>query len=327
MPKAFHILCIVISTCIIVYAFYVLNEKLLVNLGIALLGVMLASFFRRLCDFVEALFQFEGRSSNNNKISELFANSFSGFLWRIDFVVIIIDAIACAWAKKFLFEMEDLILLVGGISVIPLMTHYLKLDGRSDPAYTLAFNYNITYLEKALSKFQTAFPNGILILLFWSNYEKGKPLSDLDSNITKTEVDGYEFPVYELKYHGNDYIRVIHFAEEPLETLKRMCGHSKELRADQLDHQVESLYNHVFEILSKDQCRRNKCLPILISKSKSLENGGLVEQIMSASLPPSVSPSPHFPPSHPVTIYTPDSDENSPLFRTDEDAGPERNCR
>ena len=309
-----------------------MNKELLVNLGLALLGVVLASIFRCLCNFLEELFQLI-KSQNNYNISELFRNSFSGIQWKPVILVVIIAAIPCALAKKSSFNLEDAILILSGIGVVPLIAYLLKLNAQSDPAYTLAFNYNTTYLEKALPNFNRSFPDGEkLILLFWRNYKKDIQLSVMDSDITKItdkHVDGYDgyFSVYNLKYHGNEYRHVIHFVEEPLETLQRMCGHSEELRADQLDHQVQSLYNHVFKILRKDQCRGNKCLPILISKSKNLENGGLVKQIMSESLPPSVSPSPHFPPSHPVTIYTPDSDENSPLFRTDEDAGPERNCR
>ncbi|CAB4030998.1 Hypothetical predicted protein, partial [Paramuricea clavata] len=341
MPRLFQSLCIVISICIITYG-YIVNKELLVNFGFALLGVVLASIFRCLCNFLEELFQVI-KSRNDYNISELFTNSFSGIQWKPVIPVVIIAAIPCALAKNSSFNLEDAILILSGIGVVPLIAYLLKLNAQSDPAYTLAFNYNITYLEKALPIFSTSFCDGEkLILLFWINYNKGTPLSVVDSNITKiTDNDGHNgyFTVYKLKYHGIEYRRVIHFAEEPLETLKRMCGHSKELRADQLDHQVQSLHKHLSKILTKDQCFGNKCIPILISKYKSLENGGLVEQIMSASLPPLVSPSPHLSPSHrenssvlridedvsnPVSVspsphLSPSHPENSPALRIDED--------
>jgi hypothetical protein len=333
MPKPFHILCFVISICIVVYACYVSNVELLVNLGVALFGVVLASFFSCLCDFVEELFQLN-KSRNNKKISKLFKNVFSGIQWKPVFGVIMIDTVACVLARKYSFGMEDVVLILGGIGVIPLLSHFLELNAQSDRAYTLAFNYYITYLVDALSKFKRSFPDADgdskkFILLFWADYKKEVQLKNLDSQITKItvkRVGRYEFPVYTLKYHENEYTHVILFAEGPLETLKRMCAQS-DFRADQLDHQVHLLHKQFSKILTKNEPFEKRCIPILISKPQSLKNSGLVEQIMSASLSPSVSLSPHVPPSHPVTIDTPDSDENGPLLRTDEDAGPERNGR
>jgi hypothetical protein len=90
-----------------------------------------------------------------------------------------IDVIPCALAKKSSFELEDVISILSGISVGPLVAYLLQsvnaqsdvdlsrlLEGRGlHPAYmhrwcTLAWNYYITdYLEKALPVFSRTFSN------------------------------------------------------------------------------------------------------------------------------------------------------------------------
>ena len=63
-----------------------------------------------------------------------------------------------------------------------------------------------------------------LILLFSDNYKKEVELVDLDNHISKITdicVAGYKFPVFGLKYNGNEYKYVILYAEEPLESIKR----------------------------------------------------------------------------------------------------------
>jgi hypothetical protein len=71
-----------------------------------------------------------------------------------------------------------------------------------------------------------------LILLFSDNYKKEVELVDLDNHISKITdicVAGYKFPVFCLKYNGNEYKYVILYAEEPLESIKRIhdSGRSK----------------------------------------------------------------------------------------------------
>ena len=125
-----------------------------------------------------------------------------------------------------------------------------------------------------------------LILLFSDNYKKEVELVHLDNHIRKISdiyVNGYKFPVFGLKYNGNEYKYVILYAEEPLESIKRMhdFGGSKRVHVDQVKDRVKLLYRTlVSEILIKDDYCRNKCIPVLMSAARSLDNGGLVEQIM-----------------------------------------------
>ena len=125
-----------------------------------------------------------------------------------------------------------------------------------------------------------------LILLFSDNYKKEVELVDLDNHISKITdicVAGYKFPVFGLKYNGNEYKYVILYAEEPLESIKRIRDfeRSKLVHVDQVKDQVKLLYRTlVSEILIKDNYCRNKCIPILMSAAQSLENGGLVKLIM-----------------------------------------------
>jgi hypothetical protein len=125
-----------------------------------------------------------------------------------------------------------------------------------------------------------------LILLFSDNYKKEVELVDLDNHISKITdicVAGYKFPVFGLKYNENEYRYVILYAEEPLESIKRIRDfeRSKLVHVDQVKDQVILLYRTlVSEILFKDNYCRNKCIPILMSAAQSLENGGLVKLIM-----------------------------------------------
>ena len=312
-----------VNTILIIVYGCVENPEVLINIGLALLGVVLEPFFRCLCIFVEELFQFQSRYKRN--ILNLFKQCFSGISWKPVIAVVLIDVIACAMAKKSSFELEDVISISSGISVGPLVAYLLKLNAQSDvdlsrlfegrglhPAYTLAWNYYINYLEKALPVFSRSFSDSNspvqgqgsdecsdrdtqpkiqlsskkLILLFSDNYKKEVELVDLDNHISKiTEryVGGYKFPVYGLKYNGNEYKYVILYAEEPLESIKRIRDfeRSKRVHADQVKDQVMFLYRTlVSEILFKDNYCRNKCIPILMSAAQSLENGGLVKLIM-----------------------------------------------
>jgi hypothetical protein len=311
---------------IIVYG-CVENTEVLINLGFALLGVILAPIFRCLCIFVEELFQFQRQSRSKRNILKLLKQCFSGISWKPVIAVVLIDVIPCALVKKSSFGLEDAICILSGIGVGPLVAYLLKLNAQSDvdlsrllegrrlhPAYTLAWNYYINYLEKALPVFSRRFSDSNspvqgqssdefsdhdtqgqskiqlsskkLILLFSDNYKKEIEFVDLDNHISKISdiyVGGYKFPVYGLQYNGNEYKYVILYAEEPLESIKRMrdFGRSKRVYVDQVKDQVKLLYRAlVSEILVEDDYCRNKCIPVLMSAAQSLENGGLVEQIM-----------------------------------------------
>ena len=310
------------TVLIIVYGF-VENTEVLINIGFALLGLVLEPFFRCLCIFVEELFQFQSRYNRN--ILNLFKQCFSGISWKPVIAVVLIDVIPCALVKKSSFGLEDVICILSGIGVVPLVAYLLKLNAQSDvdlsrllegkglhPANTLAWNYYINYLEKALPVFSRSFSDSNspvqgqgsdecsdrdtqpkiqlsskkLILLFSHNYKRDVELVDLDNHISKITdrcVAGYKFPVYGLKYNGNEYKYVILYAEEPLESIKRIhdFGRSKRVHVDQVKDQVMLLYRTLeSEILIEDDFCRKRCILVLMSAAQSLENGGLVKLIM-----------------------------------------------
>ena len=122
-----------------------------------------------------------------------------------------------------------------------------------------------------------------MILLFSHNYEESVNLGELDNHIRKIPInkreDGYEFPVYGLWYKGREYKYVIRYAEDPLKTLKEMCGR---IPKDEFKEQVQLLYRAVDNIINEHYCNhKNRCILMLMTEAENLENGGLVARIMS----------------------------------------------
>jgi hypothetical protein len=119
-----------VNTILIIVYGCVENTEVLINIGFALLGVVLAPIFRCSCLFVEELFQFQSRYKRN--ILNLFKQCFSGISWKPVVAVVLIDVIPCALAKKSSFELEDVICILSGIGVGPLVAYLLKLNAQSD---------------------------------------------------------------------------------------------------------------------------------------------------------------------------------------------------
>ena len=177
------------------------------------------------------------------------------------------------------------------------------------PIDGIAWSFCVNYLNKVLPIFERLFtdstmplqdqegPSGVsdrdlqakipldlnkMILLFSHDYENVN-LHDLDKNIRKIPVnkreDGFEFPVYELSYKGKEYRCVIQYAEDPLKTLKDMCGL---ITDDEFKEQVKFLYRAVMNIIKEYYCKHQKrCILMLMTEAENLENGGLVGRIMS----------------------------------------------
>ncbi len=261
----------------------------LANIGLGLLGLILAPIIYCLCNFVEELRQLKSRYNRN--ICRLFKKCFTGILWKPVIIVGIIDVIAVGFAKQWSFERGNFLYISGGIGLSPLVSYLLNLnaltevdhsrfleEGGLHPAYTLAWNYTC-YLEKIFPIFIQHFSNSNtpvqdqqgsnehlhrdaqpkirlssrkLILLFSHNYEKEVKLVDLDNHISElTDVckGGYKFPIYGLKYNGREYQYVIQFAKEPLETIKRMCD-SEECKPVHND-QLEDQVKLLYRTLSE----------------------------------------------------------------------------
>jgi hypothetical protein len=95
---------------------------------------------------------------------------FSGISWPAVIVIFLVGAISLVLAGKTSFKLGDLVYILGGIGVGPLVTHLLNLNTQSEvdvsrlleekrlyPAYTIAWNYHFQYLKKALPIFNECF--------------------------------------------------------------------------------------------------------------------------------------------------------------------------
>ena len=283
----------------------------LISLGLGLLGILLAPVIRCLCDLVDELCQCQSWCKGN--IFKLFQACFSGISWKSVIVVAVIDGIALLIRQTF--SLNDVMLVLGGISVGPLVTILLDLNApsavdrsrqsekeKSSLPYTLARIYYFHFLPDALLAFSNRFPYNDptvrldecsdkiqlhlkkLILLFSPNFKKGVELSELDNHISKiTDVNEgkYKFSIYGLKYKESEYNFVILYAEEHLEILKGMCKSEacKPVHLDQVKEQVKLMFGTVCEYLNGNDLPC-KCIPVLVSASEGFENGGLVKQIM-----------------------------------------------
>ena len=228
------------------------------SLGLGLLGVLLAPVIRCVCDLVDELRQFQ--SCYKGDLFKLSKACFSGISWKSVIAVAIVDGIALLIRQTF--SLNDVMVILGGIGVGPLVTILLELNApsavdrsrqsekeKSTLPYVLAWIYHFHFLQDTLSAFAKRFPDSNLtvrldegqrldecsdqvqlhlkklILLFSANFKKGVELPELDDHIRKiTDVhEGkYKFPIYGLKYKENEYNFVILYAEEYTEIIKEM---------------------------------------------------------------------------------------------------------
>ena len=259
---------------------YTCHEKhsypVLFNLGLGLLAIILGTFVDRLSLVLEEMCQLQSRY--NGKILVVFKACFSGISWPGIIVIVVLGSISLAIGKKMTFELGNLIYILGGIGVGPLITHFLNLNTLSEvdisrlveekhlyPAYTVAWDYYFHYLKKVLPKFNESFtessvPEQIqtvqqkvplslkkMILLISHDCKTKDNLYELDNHIRKIDdkiIDGYKFPVYGLTSKEREYKLVILFAKEPLETLKEMSKSEriKTIHEDDCEEQVKLLY-------------------------------------------------------------------------------------
>ena len=196
---------------------------MIVNIGLGLLGIILGHFIYCLCNIVEELRQFEQRY--NRSISELCKQCMTGISWKSAIAVGMIDVIGVGFAKGFSFKLGDLLYILGGIGVSPLISYLLNLNLQTGvdrsrdleknglhPSYTLAWNYDTHHIKKILPIFVKRFSTSStpvqdqegssehsdrdkqskiqlsskkLIVLLSHDYKKDVKLVDLDNNITE----------------------------------------------------------------------------------------------------------------------------------------------
>jgi hypothetical protein len=140
----------------------------LFNLGLGLLSIILGTFADRFSLIFEELSQL--RSRYNQSIVEMCKACFSGISWPAVLVIFLVGAISLVLARMTSFKLGDLVYILGGIGVGPLVMHLLNLNIQSEvdisrlleerrlyPAYTIAWNYYFHYLKKALPIFNECF--------------------------------------------------------------------------------------------------------------------------------------------------------------------------
>ena len=195
----------------------------IVNLGLGLLGIVLGHVIYCLCNIIEELRQFERRY--NRSIFALCKQCMTGISWKSAILVGIIDVIGVGFAKGFSFKLGDLLYILGGIGVSPLISYLLNLNHQTGvdrsrdleknglyPSYTLAWHYYTHYLKPILPVFIKCFSTNStpvqdqegssehsdrdkqpkiplsskkLIVLLSHDYKKDVKLVDLDDNISE----------------------------------------------------------------------------------------------------------------------------------------------
>ena len=137
------------------------------HLGFGLLGIIFGTAVDRFFLFVEELFYKQSRYDGD--VCKVFKACFSGVRWHIVVLVGVLILIFCLVGKGTSFEVADIIYILGGIGVGPLVIHLLNLNVQSEvdvsrileeremyPGYTLAWSYFFNHLKPAVDELSEA---------------------------------------------------------------------------------------------------------------------------------------------------------------------------
>ena len=135
----------------------------LFHLGFGLLGIIFGTVVDRFSLFVEELFQKQSRY--DGEVRKVFKACFSGIGWPVVGLVFGLIIFSCYFGRNTSFEVADIIYIVGGIGVGPLVIHLLNLNVQSEvdvsrileeremyPGYTLAWSYYFNHLKPAVEE-------------------------------------------------------------------------------------------------------------------------------------------------------------------------------
>ena len=138
------------------------------NLGFGLLGIILGTFIDRFSLFLEECC-FQQNCRCNESCSKVFKACFSGIYWPGVVLVLGIVVLGCLVGKRTSFTLADIIYILSGIGVGPLVTHVLNLNTQSEvdvsrileekemyPGYALAWSYYFNHLKPSVQKFHRA---------------------------------------------------------------------------------------------------------------------------------------------------------------------------
>ena len=231
------------------------------NLGFGLLGIFLGTIVDRFCTVIEELFHFGSRY--NKQFCVLFKACFSGIGWLAVVVVILMVGLSIVLGRKTSLKYADLIYVLGGIGVGPLVIRLLNLNANSEvdvsrileekqmyPGYTLAWSYYFNHLKPAVDRLNDGIDNQrnrpyssatrrdevklslnkLLLLLPPSrDLVDINKLTKLDKTIMILRYDDnknpYPFPVYCFTQHENKCY-AMKCVKEPIVALRKMVQSS-----------------------------------------------------------------------------------------------------
>ena len=221
-------------------------------------------------------------------------------------VVVIVEKGAPYWESAYVLH------IVSGIGVAPLIMNLLHLnepcevdfttlleERETRPGQILAWNYYLSDLKEALSRFKEArtdsFPSPHencklsspkLLLLVQLGHKMKDNLKNVDDKINKLFDLNDEFPIYELQVSGDKQKYVaIRNIWVPLTTLcsMRELSDPKAVNKDNVEQEAIFFYKTLTKILNSDQNREASdnyvIIPIREESPESLSNGKLVKLI------------------------------------------------
>ncbi|CAB4018801.1 Stimulator of interferon genes [Paramuricea clavata] len=299
---------------------YTKKEKttypVLFNLSLGLFSIILGTIVDRLSIFVQELFQLQSRY--NGEYCKVFKSCFRGVHWAAIFAVIgflvIIVCLIYGLGREPSFHLVDIIYILGGIGVGPLLIHLLNLNTNSEvdvsiileememyPGYTLAWSYYFNHLVPAvhilndeIKKRQkqrrgiTLSLHKLLLLLPPSTHLADiAELTSKDEQINKLGWSPYPFPVYEFTNYDKKCF-AMQCVNEPIKALRYMkeLERIKFVTRDTYKEEVKRFYKTLCEIIEDppdDQCAMmGLVVPVTVrtGDTEKLQGGGLARIIM-----------------------------------------------
>ena len=278
------------------------------NLGFGLLGIILGTLIDRLTLFVEECCCRQN-SCCNESCWNVFKACFSGVYWPGVVLVLGFVILVCYVGRRTSFTLADIIYILGGIGVGPLVTHLLNLNTQSEvnvsrileerqmyPGYTLAWSYYFNHLKPSVLRFSHAIiqrqrrvsPSAseenkmklsidklLLLLPPSTDLTEIDVLISYDETITKlkSEETCYPFSVYRLTQNRYYAMKCV---KEPIVALREMkkLGQIKFVADDTYEDEIQRFYKTLCKILKDpphDECAMMTHVVLISVKTEKKE--------------------------------------------------------
>ena len=301
------------------------------NLGFGLLGIILGTLIDRLTLFLEECCC-QQNSRCNESCWNVFKACFSGVYWPGVALVLVFVILVCLAGKGTSFTLADVIYILGGIGVGPLVTHLLNLNTQSEvnvsrileerqmyPGYTLAWSYYFNHLKPSVQKFTRAIIgrqcrnrlsaseenemklslDKLLVLL-----PPSTDLTDIDVLISYDELitklnsdeNTYPFSVYRLPENQCYAMKCV---KEPIVALREMkkLGQIKFVADDTYDDEIQRFFKTLCKILKDpphDECAMMTHVVLITVKTEKKEKlkNGGLSKIIKKEVTPVAAKTP-----------------------------------